>query len=102
VRVDREVATPRVEVVQLLGVAALPGLAVGAALVIDRGAVRLGVQVRVTAARRRIEAAAVDRGGRALGADVVWLRGVGLVEQRALGKPERGLLRDVLRQIRPP
>src|SRR6478735_6961999 len=67
VRVDGEVATLRVEVVQLLRVAALPGLAVGAALVIDRGAVRLRVQVRVTAARRRIEAAAVDRGGRALG-----------------------------------
>ena len=48
----------RVEGVQLRRVATLPGLAIGVALVVDRGAVRLRVQVLV-AAERGVRNAAV-------------------------------------------
>src|ERR1700749_4376313 len=49
VGVERQVAVLGVELVELLGVAPLSGLAVGVALVVDRGAVGLRVQELLSA-----------------------------------------------------
>ena len=65
-----------VEAVELARVAALPGLTVAVALIVNRGAVRLGVEVLVAAERGGVAAAAVDRRGRALLPDVVRLQTV--------------------------
>src|SRR6202012_3673622 len=81
--------------------AALPGLTVGVALVVDRRSIVLVVQVLVAAGDGGGAAAAVDRRGRPLLADVVGLGGVALVEQDALGETEAGGLGDVLGQVGP-
>ena len=92
----------RVVVVELLRVAALAGLAVGVALVVDRGAVGLGVEELVAA--RGLRSLPPPLAG-ARRARVPTLLGcVALVEFNSapLGVAEVGLLGEVLGQVGPP
>src|SRR5581483_5972051 len=101
VLVAHDAAALRVEVVELLLEPTLTGLAVGVALVVDRGTVHGAVR-ELVAAERRVRDAAVG-GRRCAGrAYVVRLRWVGLVQQGALGVAEVRDLVDIAGEERPP
>src|SRR5947209_3867325 len=86
------VTAERVEVVELLGVAALTSLAVGVALIVDRRAVSRAVKELVSTERVGVASPAVRLRASPLLADVVRLGGVRGVEERTLGLADAGQL----------